>query len=202
MSTMVQGQSAPRGNSGQMSGAVGGAAQGAATGAMVGGPVGAVIGGVIGGIAGAIGGRKVDKAKQYKQIAAKWQTHGAERQAAVQIRDQVREFRMKRSMAMANIGNEEGGTRSSAPRGALGSMSAQYSFNRNYAFGQIYIGRQVSRYLQKAGQEMNAANTTFALMDSASSLISTGYGLFGSSGSKSGGTVSKQQAYDSYGDQG
>jgi hypothetical protein len=200
---MVQGQSASMGNNSTIAGGLGGAAQGAATGAMVGGPVGAVIGGVIGGISGLIGGRKVDKAKKYRQIAAKWQTHGAERQAAIQIRDQVREFRMKRSMAITNAGMEDGGLRSSGPAGGIGSMSAQYSFNRNYAFGQIYIGRQVSRYLQKAGQEMNAANNTFALMDAASSIISTGYDVYkGMKKPSSGGTISVGQAYDSYGDQG
>lgn len=161
------------GHSGRSTGAASGVAQGAAAGAMVGGPVGAAVGAVVGGIVGAIGGGQSDQAERYRKIAYKYQTMGKERQQAIAIRDQLREFRMKRAIAMASIGMEEGGTRSSAPQGATDSLNSQYAFNYAYTEGQIYLERQYAKFMRKAGRKQSQSNSTFAYLDAASSLANT-----------------------------
>ncbi len=179
MAVKIKNPNATSGHSGMGSGAVGGAAQGAAAGAMVGGPVGAVVGGVIGAIGGALGGGAMDKAEYYKKLAAKYDTMGRERQQAIAIRDQLRQFRMKRAMAMTAIGSEEGGTRSSSPQGAVDSLGAQYGFDYAYTEGQIYLQRQSAKFMRKAGRKMAQANTTFAYMDAASSFAQVGASAWG-----------------------
>lgn len=166
--------------SGAASGAMGGAAQGAAVGAAA-GPVGMIAGAVIGGIAGGIAGGEADKSAYYKKMAEKWALQAKEREFSRNtIREPLRQYRMMRAQAMMGITNEAGGTRSSAPQGAVSSMGAQYGENYNYALGQLYIQRKYSKFMNKSKKAANAAQMIFSTMDSISSAASSFGGMGGS----------------------
>lgn len=160
------------GHSGAASGGVSGAASGASAGFAAGGPWGAVIGGVVGAAAGIFGGNQMDRAAEHLAKARAWATAGKEREAAIQMRDMLRQFRIKRAMAMAAIGAEEGGTRSSSPMGAIGAFGAQYAFGKGFFEGQVFIQRKVNKQLEKANKDQQAANMTFGMIDAAASAVS------------------------------
>lgn len=156
--TMINDPKANMPTSGRGSGVVSGAAQGAAAGAAIAGPYGAVIGAVVGGISGFIGGSEADKSAKHATMAYKYAQLRQERQAAVARRDIVRQFRMARAIAMTMIGNESGGTRSSAPQGAVGSLGAQFGFNTAFFDADVYLQRQFQKHSTKAGKHAASAN--------------------------------------------
>jgi hypothetical protein len=174
---------ASSGHGGTQGGIVSGASQGAAAGAMIGGPVGAVIGGVIGGIAGGLAGKKADEAQRRLNQALAWQKLGKEREAAIARRDMVRQFRMQRAMSLIGISSEEGGTRSSAPRGAVAAIGSQYANAEAFMEGQIYIQRQYSRNMERAGKASSIAEQGFGMISAVTSLAST-YGSMKGASSK------------------
>lgn len=163
-----------RGSGGATTGALSGAAQGASAGAAF-GPWGAVIGGVIGGVAGFFGGSSADRAQQMLRKARAWEKQGKNREAAIAIRDAVRNFRATRAASVAAIGSEGGGLESSAPAGAVGAMGSQYAFSRAFTQGQFMIQQKVSKFLNKAGKANAASQNMFAMLDAGASIA----GAFG-----------------------
>jgi uncharacterized membrane protein len=152
--------------SGRGSGVIAGAAQGAAAGATF-GPVGAIVGGIIGAASGFISGSEQDQSAKHATMAYKYAQLRQERQAAIVRRDKLREFRMARAMAMTMIGNEAGGTKSSAPAGAIWGLQAQYALNQNYFDADVYLNRQYQKHSNKAGKHAAAAN----MINAASSAV-------------------------------
>jgi hypothetical protein len=59
---------------------------------------------------------------------------------------------------MTMIGNEAGGTRSSAPQGAIASLGAQYGFNQNFFDADVYLNKQYQKHSNKAGKHAASAN--------------------------------------------
>lgn len=186
------------GNQGAGTGAATGAAAGAAAGTAIFPGIGTAIGAVVGGVVGAIAGAFGDKGKMYERKAHKWEKLGKTREAGVQIRDAVDNFRQQRAMQMATIGAESGGTQSSAPMGAVASFGSQYVFGMNFNQGQNYIQGKVQKNMRKAGENYNKSKNTFAYLDAATSIAgSFGGGSFGKQtiptfGSPSGGNSSPQ----------
>jgi hypothetical protein len=185
-STMITNPTAPSPTSGRGSGTVSGAAQGAAAGASF-GPVGIVAGAVIGGIAGFLGGAQQDASARHASLAYKYAHMQKLREAAIVRRDKLREFRMMRSQAMLGILGEEGGSRSSAPQGAVSSLQSQYGFNINYFDTSAYIQSQYQKHSNKAGKHAASANmimaTTSAVASSVSEIGKYKGSSWGSSGS-------------------
>jgi hypothetical protein len=151
-------------------GAVTGGIKGAAAGAAVGGPVGAAIGGIVGGIAGAFG----DSAARHKSLAAQWARMGRVRSAAIQRRNVIREFRMRRALTTMSMGSEEGGMQSSATVGSQNSLEAQFGFGLNYFDTQQYINKKVNKQLNKAGRAQAQGGNLFGMLDAGLSLYSAG----------------------------
>ena len=123
-----------------------GAAQGAAAGASVGGPVGAVVGGILGAIGGIFG----NKAKKAKRKAAKEQQRAAMREAAVQRRDIIRQYRAARAQSVAAAAAEAGGLQSSAAQGAIASTDSQAAFGLRFFDTQVASNQKVNKLLGKA----------------------------------------------------
>lgn len=179
-----------QGASGRALGVGSGAATGASAGATVGSAilpgvgtaVGAVIGGVVGGIVGFAAGAFQDQGARYRKIARKWEKQGKERAAAINVRDQLRSFRIQRAMAMSGIAAESGGTLSSAPQGSVSSMGSQFAFNRAYNEGQTYIQGEYARMMRKAQAASSKGNLTMGLLSAGASLASTFGGAFGGKG--------------------
>lgn len=143
---------------GAVSGAGQGASAGATLGAAIGGPagaaVGAVIGAVVGGIGGLLGGQEAKRQRIYQQRANQTQRTLSLFDAAVQRRDMARSFLMTRGESLAAItAGGEGGMLSSAPMGALSSMTSQYGQNLRYFDARIRDFVQMQHYVDKAGQK-------------------------------------------------
>ncbi len=158
MGTKIKDPKANMPTSGRGSSTISGAAQGAAAGTAVMPGVGTAVGAVIGAAVGFLGGSEQDKSAKHATLASKYARLRQERQAAVVRRDIVRQFRMARATAMTMIGNESGGTRSSAPQGAVGSLGAQFGFNTAFFDADIYLQRQFQKHSTKAGKHAASAN--------------------------------------------
>lgn len=190
MSTKIKDPSANTPVSGRSTGTLSGAAQGAAAGTAVMPGVGTVVGAVVGGIAGFLGGSAQDKAARQATLAYKYAKIRQERQAAVARRDIIRQFRMQRASAMTMIGNEQGGTRSSAPQGAIASFGAQYGFNASFFDADAYLQSKYQTHANKAGKHAASANMINATLSSvASSVASMGKAFNSPSAPISGGTT-------------
>lgn len=154
-----------------MSGEVlGGAAQGAAVGFTVAGPWGAAAGAVV----GAIGGLFSSKANAAKRQASKEQRIMAEREAGIQRRDLVRQFRMARAQALASGSSQEGGLESSAVQGALGSIGSQGKANLSFFDTQVKSNRKINSLLNKASGYESTAGVIGSLVSLGSDLASSG----------------------------
>lgn len=133
-----------------MSGAadiLGGAAEGAAAGS-----VGGVPGAIIGGIVGAIGGLFKSKAKKNAREASKEEQKMARRKIAMQRRELVRQAYISRAQTVAAAAAEEGGLTSSAPLGALASVTSQATGNINYFDAQAASSNRIVRLTNKASK--------------------------------------------------
>lgn len=166
------------GNSGATSGGISMGAQGAAVGAAVAGPVGAVVGGVVGAVGGLIGGGQADKADYYRSIARQWEKQGRARQASLELRNMLREFRLARANAIMGINAEAGGNQSSAPVGAVGSLGSQYAFNDAYYRADYQIKKQITKYYTKAGKANANAQQSFATVGGLLQLGGVAYGAY------------------------
>ena len=80
---------------------------------------------------------------------------------------------MARATAMTMIGNESGGTRSSAPQGAVGSLGAQFGFNTAFFDADIYLQRQFQKHSTKAGKHAASANMINSSLSSVASAVGT-----------------------------
>ena len=162
------------------SGALSGAAQGAAAGAAVGGPIGAVIGGVVGAIGGALGGGAAKRARIYANRASKTRRTLDLMEAAVQRRDLVRQARMARAESLAAItAGGEGGLMSSAPMGALSSISSQTGQNLRYFDARIRDFVQMQFWANKAGKKSAQAQNIMGTMGAVFDAVGSMKGVFG-----------------------
>lgn len=173
MSTRIDRPTANTPTSGRGSGAISGAAQGAAAGTMVMPGIGTVVGAVIGAAAGYLGGAEQDKSAKHASLAYKYAKLRQERGAAVARRDIIRQFRISRAQAMMGIGAEQGGTRSSAPQGAIASMGSQYAFNSSYFDADFWLNSMYMKHAKKAGKHAAAANTINATAGAVASAVSS-----------------------------
>lgn len=178
-----------QGEQGMGAGALSGAAAGAAAGSAILPGWGTVIGGVVGGIAGAVSGAFMDKGKVYERMARKYSRQGKEREAAIQIRDQLRAFRMQRANALVMGYSDAGGSQSTAPVGGISAMGNQYAFGTNYTDAQMYLARQSEKFTNKAGNAYNTAKMGFAMIDAGAS-IAGAFGGGGAGGSPFGSSTS------------
>lgn len=159
-------------------GAISGAAQGAAAGAMIGGPVGAVIGGVVGAIGGLLSGGAARRSRIYANRASKTQKTLSLMEAGLQRRDMLRQARMARAESLAAItSGGEGGMLSSAPRGALSSMTSQTGQNIRYFDARIRDYVQQQFWLNKAGKASAQAQNIAGMMSGVMS-AAQGYAMF------------------------
>jgi hypothetical protein len=168
-----------QGESGAAMGAAQGAAMGAAAGTAILPGVGTIIGGALGAVGGWVSGAFADKGKVYERKARKWEQLGKQREAAIQVRDVVRNFRVQRAMAMTGIAAEAGGTQSTSTMGAVSAGGSQYTFGANFTQGQMFIQGQQQKFLTKAGKSYNNAKNGFAMLDAATTVAGSfgGYGL-------------------------
>lgn len=171
-----------------------GAAKGAAAGAAF-GPWGAVIGGVI----GAIGGLFAKKSNAAKKRAQAEEIAIAERQAGIQRRDMVRQYRAARAEALVTGSSESGGDQSSAVLGGIASLGAQSRFNLQFFDKQVAGQRYVNKQLKKADKYNDYANTVFTTLSAASSI--GGSGMFGGSQQPQGASKTAGQVTSAYGTQ-
>lgn len=162
------------------SGALSGAAQGAVAGAVVGGPIGAVIGGVVGAIGGVLGGGAAKRARIYANRASKTRRTLDFMEAAVQRRDLVRQARMARAESLAAItAGGEGGLMSSAPMGALSSISSQTGQNLRYFDARIRDFVQMQFWADKAGKKTAQAQNIMGTMGAVFDAVKGMQGIFG-----------------------
>lgn len=145
-------------------GAAQGAMQGATAGAAL-GPVGMIVGGVIGGLGGYLSGNAASQARKHMSKANKADYQIRVRQAAIQRRDLLRNFRAQRAMQIAASFTESGGTMSSTAQGAMGSLQSQYGGNLNMfdwsAGAQKYLGKHMmkaGKYENRSGLIQSATN--------------------------------------------
>jgi gas vesicle protein len=142
-------------------GTTGGALSGAGTGATVGTAilpgVGTAVGAVVGGIAGAIGGMFQDKASGYMKKANKLMYQQKVKQAAIQRRDILRDFRMQRAMQIAGAMAETGNTASSTVQSAMGSFQSQFATNLGTFDWSAGHQKRVNLFTRKAGQAAETA---------------------------------------------
>jgi hypothetical protein len=184
-STVIDKPTANTPTSGRGSGVVSGAASGAAAGTMVMPGVGTVVGAVIGAAAGYLGGAEADKSQKHASLAYKYAKLRQERQAAVARRDIVRQFRVARAMSLTMIGNEEGGTRSSSPQGALAGTGAQFGFNLSFFDADTFLNTAYMKHSRKAGKHAATAN----MINATSSSVMSAVGSMGNSGMFAGKTA-------------
>lgn len=175
MGTKIKDPKANNPVSGRGSSTTTGAAAGAVAGTAVMPGVGTVVGAVIGAAWGFLGGSEQDKSAKHATLASKYARLRQERQAAVARRDIVRQFRMARASAMTIVGNESGGTRSSAPQGAVSSLGTQFGFNTAFFDADVYLQQQFQKHSTKAGKHAAAANMiNSSLMATASAVGAMG----------------------------
>lgn len=187
-STMITNPTAGHPTSGRGAGTISGAAQGAAAGTAIMPGVGTVVGAVVGGIAGFLGGSEADSGARHAALAYKYARLAKSREAALARNRLLNDFRQRRAAMMLGIASEEGGTRSSAPQGAVAGLKGQFGFNVNFFDAGIYLQEQYQKHANKAGKKAANANM---IMSTANSVFSAagsmaGSGLF----SGSPGTVS------------
>ena len=164
MSTMIQSPTARTPQGGKRAGTITGAAQGAAAGTAVMPGIGTAVGAVVGAIGGFLGGSGVDRAKKHQALASKWAIIAKEREAAIARRNIIRDFRAKRAQAILMGGYEEGGLKSSTPRGGISSLGSQFAVGANFFDAQVYAQRQYQKHINKAGRNAARAGDVFATM--------------------------------------
>lgn len=155
-------------------GAISGAAQGAAAGAAL-GPIGMAAGAIIGGVGGLLSGGAAKRARIYQNRASKTQRVLSMMEAAVQRRDLIRTARMARAESLAAISaGGEGGMMSSAPLGALSSLTSQTGSNLRYFDARIRDFVQMQFWVDKAGkkaaQASNISGITSGLLSALSAI--------------------------------
>jgi len=158
-------------------GAVKGAAQGAAVGSVV--PVvGTVIGAVVGGVIGLVSGMFSSKAKGKKKKANEIRAKMAERDAAIQRRDLVRNIRIQRAQSVS-AGTGDGEVISSAVAGATGSIGAQGSTSLDFFDTQYFQNTTANKYNAKAEQYAGYSAAGNTLLNSMGGIASAGMSMAG-----------------------
>lgn len=160
------------------SGAISGAAQGAAVGTMIMPGIGTAIGAVVGAIGGLLSGGAAQRSRIYANRASKTQKTLSLMEAGLQRRDMLRQARMARAESLAAItSGGEGGMLSSAPRGALSSMTSQTGQNIRYFDARIRDYVQQQFWLNKAGKKSAQAQNIAGMMSGVMS-AAQGYAMF------------------------
>jgi hypothetical protein len=131
-----------------------------------------------------------DKGRVYERMANQYAKQGKNREAAIQIRDYLRNFRMQRAQALVMSSMEPGANQSSSPMSAISAMDNQYAFGTNFTDAQLYLQQQVQRYTKKAGNAYNSSKQGFAMLDAAASAASSFGKAKGSFGAPSSSTTS------------
>lgn len=144
-------------------GAVKGAAQGFAA--------GGVPGAIVGAIGGFFSGQSAARARVYANRAAKTQKALGYMEAAIQRRDMIRQARASRAESLAAItAGGEGGMLSSAPMGALSSLTSQTGQNLRYFDARIRDFVQMQFWANKAAKKQAQAANIQGLTTALSSL--------------------------------
>lgn len=163
-------------------GAISGAAQGAAAGAAL-GPAGMIAGAIIGGVGGLLSGGAAKRARIYQNRASKTQRVLSMMEAAVQRRDLIRTARIARAESLAAISaGGEGGMMSSAPLGALSSLTSQTGSNLRYFDARIRDFVQMQFWVDKAGQKAAQASNISGITSGLLSALSAAGSLKGAGG--------------------
>jgi hypothetical protein len=149
-----------------------GAVSGAMQGFAVAGPVGAFVGAAL----GFASGNKAKKARLANARAARIAHEMSLKQAAIQRRDLMRDFRINRAQQIAAAFTESGGITSSTVATATGSLMSQYTTNMGILDWTGGANKEFAKQRQKAG---NYAGQSAMIATGMKALLSVGSAAYG-----------------------